>query len=117
MSELNQYGKVKKGGLKLKGGLSLSHDKTKKKKKKKKKKRKRNEEEDVKKNSDKTNVRKDDRTPAEIEYDEKNEARELERLKKMAKLTHRETIDQYNNYLASLSEHHDVPKVGNAGMG
>ena len=49
MSELNQYGKVKKGGLKLKGGLSLSHDKTKKKKKKKKKKRKRNEEEDVKK--------------------------------------------------------------------
>jgi len=117
MSELNQYGKVKKGGLKLKGGLSLSHDKTKKKKKKKKKKRKRNEEEDVKKNSDKTNVRKDDRTPAEKEYDEKNEARELERLKKMAKLTHRETIDQYNNYLASLSEHHDVPKVGNAGMG
>ena len=70
-----------------------------------------------KKNSDKTNVRKDDRTPAEKEYDEKNEARELERLKKMAKLTHRETIDQYNNYLASLSEHHDVPKVGNAGMG
>ena len=53
----------------------------------------------------------------DVPYDEKNEARELERLKKMAKLTHRETIDQYNNYLASLSEHHDVPKVGNAGMG
>ena len=111
---MSEYGKVKKGGLVLKGGLSLSG----KKKKKKKKKKKRKREEDLldSDNTDDNNV-KDSRTKAEREYDEKNKMRELERLKKVAKLTHRETIDQYNNYLASLSEHHDVPKVGNAGMG
>ena len=59
----------------------------------------------------------DSRTKAEREYDEINEIRELERLKKMAKVTHREKINQFNQYLANLSEHHDVPKVGNAGMG
>ncbi len=111
---MSEYGNVKKGGLKLKGGLSISGKKMKKKKKKKKRKR----EEDLPDgdNTDGNNV-KDSRTEAERNYDEKNRLRELERLKKVAKLTHRETIDQYNNYLASLSEHHDVPKVGNAGMG
>ena len=113
---MSEYGKVKQGGLVLKGGLSLSGKKKMKKKKKKKKKRKREEDLLDSDNADDNNV-KDSRTNAERDYDEKNKLRELERLKKMAKLTHRETIDQYNNYLASLSEHHDVPKVGNAGMG
>jgi hypothetical protein len=33
------------------------------------------------------------------------------------KLTHRQRIEKFNTMLANLSEHHDVPKVGNAGMG
>ena len=43
--------------------------------------------------------------------------RESEIVGRMVQKTHREKIDEFNNHLASLSEHHDVPKVGNAGMG
>ena len=30
---------------------------------------------------------------------------------------YREKVDKFNSYLEGLSEHHDIPKVGNAGMG
>ena len=90
----------------------------KKKKKSKKKKRKRELDANVDGPQDtQSGITTDSRTMAEREYDEINEIRELERLKKMAKVTHREKINQFNQYLANLSEHHDVPKVGNAGMG
>ena len=45
------------------------------------------------------------------------EEREEKRLKKIVAKSHREKVNDFNNLLASLSEHHDVPKVGNAGMG
>ena len=86
-------------------------EKDRKKKKKAKKKRKRTS--DTPTGSD----TKDKRTAAERAYDKVAEERELKKLKKLATVTHREKINQYNSYLASLSEHHDVPKVGNAGMG
>ena len=45
----------------------------------------------------------------------------LQRLEKLAekatRITHREKIDQFNEKLASMSEHHDVPRIANAGMG
>ena len=103
----------------LKGGIALSADgiKKKKKKSKKKKKRKRGLDANDESRDHQSGTTKDSRTKAERDYDEINEARELERLKKMAKVSHREKINQFNQYLANLSEHHDVPKVGNAGMG
>ena len=103
----------------LKGGITLSADgiKKKKKKSKKKKKRKRGLDANDESRDPQSGTTKDSRTKAERDYDEINEARELERLKKMAKVSHREKINQFNQYLANLSEHHDVPKVGNAGMG
>lgn len=106
---------VIKGALKLKGGLNLKQKsgtvpKHAKKKKKAKKKRKR-------KDGPTENDRKDVRTAAERAYDAVAEERELKKLKKLATVTHREQVNEYNKYLASLSEHHDVPKVGNAGMG
>jgi len=37
---------------------------------------------------------------------------EDEMIKKKATKTHRKRIEEYNQYLANLSEHHDIPRVG-----
>ena len=59
----------------------------------------------------------DKRTAAEKAMDRARAKREDELMRKSAALSYREKVDKFNNYLESLSEHHDVPKVGNAGMG
>jgi protein FAM32A len=38
--------------------------------------------------------------------------REKDRVKKAAQKSHREKIEELNQKLANLSEHHDIPKVG-----
>eukprot|EP00899_Mesostigma_viride_P026708 jgi/Mesvir1/7221/Mv19039-RA.1 len=54
----------------------------------------------------------DHRTAAEKRYDEQMAAVEEKRVAKLASKTHREKVEQYNQYLAGLSEHYDIPKVG-----
>ncbi|KAI9219532.1 hypothetical protein BC828DRAFT_349275, partial [Blastocladiella britannica] len=34
-----------------------------------------------------------------------------ERIEKLAAKSHKEKVDEYNKYLSSLSEHHDIPRV------
>lgn len=51
-------------------------------------------------------------TPAERKFLQQTEKLELQRLAKMASKSHRDRIHQFNQYLANLSEHHDIPKVG-----
>lgn len=51
-------------------------------------------------------------TPAERRYLQQTEKLELQRLAKMASRSHRDRIQQFNQYLANLSEHYDIPKVG-----
>lgn len=51
-------------------------------------------------------------TPAERRYMEQRRKIELERLAKAAKKSHRDRIQEFNQYLANLSEHYDIPKVG-----
>lgn len=51
-------------------------------------------------------------TAAESRYLQHREKIELERLAKMAKKSHRDRIHEFNQYLANLSEHYDIPKVG-----
>ncbi|KAL1552614.1 7-dehydrocholesterol reductase [Salvia divinorum] len=51
-------------------------------------------------------------TPAERRYMEQRQKIELERLAKAAKKSHRDRIEEFNQYLANLSEHYDIPKVG-----
>ncbi|GMH39892.1 hypothetical protein BSKO_07796 [Bryopsis sp. KO-2023] len=54
----------------------------------------------------------DRRTEAEKAYDEKMDKREDEQIRKIAFKSHRERVKDFNEYLANLTEHHDIPKVG-----
>ncbi|KAK3437419.1 hypothetical protein EUGRSUZ_C02104 [Eucalyptus grandis] len=51
-------------------------------------------------------------TPAERRFLQQREKIELERLAKMASKSHRDRVQEFNQYLANLSEHYDIPKVG-----
>uniref|UniRef100_A0A7S3V0M6 Protein FAM32A n=1 Tax=Aplanochytrium stocchinoi TaxID=215587 RepID=A0A7S3V0M6_9STRA len=143
--ESEVYDSIQTGKLSLKGGLDLvgkgKRDKAKKKKKKKKKKDK-HKHKDHENQSDKKRTREeandeverkkkreyeqDDEdgdeeeeylTAAQRKFQEIQKKREKDLLARMVSKTHRERINEFNDKLASLSEHHDVPKVGNAGMG
>ena len=52
------------------------------------------------------------RTEAQRKHEEHLAKREAERLSKAAAKSHRERVQEYNDKLAKLSEHHDIPKVG-----
>ncbi|CAI5490648.1 unnamed protein product [Closterium sp. Naga37s-1] len=52
------------------------------------------------------------RTPAERRYHEQLEKLEAERAARGASKSHRHRVEDFNKYLANLSEHHDIPKVG-----
>jgi protein FAM32A len=54
----------------------------------------------------------DRRTEAEKRHDEKMRKLEEERLRKLAAKGYRERVKEFNDHLANLSEHHDIPKVG-----
>ncbi|KAF8035021.1 hypothetical protein BT93_C1138 [Corymbia citriodora subsp. variegata] len=51
-------------------------------------------------------------TPAERRFLQQTQKIELERLAKMASKSHRDRVQEFNQYLANLSEHYDIPKVG-----
>ncbi|KAG9454337.1 hypothetical protein H6P81_007241 [Aristolochia fimbriata] len=54
----------------------------------------------------------DNLTPAERRYIEQRKKIETHRLAKNANKSHRDRIQDFNQYLANLSEHYDIPKVG-----
>ena len=51
-------------------------------------------------------------TPAEKRYIEQREQLDVHKYAKMSKNSHRDRLDDFNQYLANLSEHYDIPKVG-----
>ena len=51
-------------------------------------------------------------TPAEKRYIEQKERIDVHRLAKKANKSHRDRIQDFNQYLANMSEHYDIPKVG-----
>lgn len=51
-------------------------------------------------------------TPAERKYLEQKEKIDRRRLAMAASKSHRDRIQEFNQYLANLSEHYDIPKVG-----
>ncbi|GBF99022.1 hypothetical protein Rsub_11826 [Raphidocelis subcapitata] len=54
----------------------------------------------------------DRRTDAQRRRDERMAKLEEERLRKIATKGYRDRMKDLNEHLASLSEHHDIPKVG-----
>jgi len=54
----------------------------------------------------------DRRTAAEKRYEEQLAKREKDRISKIVSKSHRERIEEFNQRLANLSEHYDIPKVG-----
>lgn len=51
-------------------------------------------------------------TPAERRYIEQREKLDINRLAKISNKSHRDRIEEFNQYLANMSEHYDIPKVG-----
>jgi len=51
-------------------------------------------------------------TPAERAYELAQRERKRKRVEKRAELSHTEKVNRFNDYLAKLSEHYDIPKVG-----
>lgn len=51
-------------------------------------------------------------TPAERRYIEQKQQLDVHRLAKEANKSHRDRIQDFNQYLANMSEHYDIPKVG-----
>lgn len=54
----------------------------------------------------------DRRTAAERKHDERVSSLQEGKLKKLAQMSHRDRVKEFNEHLAKLSEHHDIPKVG-----
>lgn len=52
------------------------------------------------------------RTAAEKKFEESLAKREQERIAKLASKSHKTRVKEFNEYLANLSEHHDIPRVG-----
>ncbi|KIY69186.1 DUF1754-domain-containing protein [Cylindrobasidium torrendii FP15055 ss-10] len=52
------------------------------------------------------------KTEAEKRFEEVQRERLLKRVAKLAGKTHKDRVNEFNNHLESLSEHHDIPKVG-----
>lgn len=73
-----------------------------------------NEEDDANKlNGDRKAAPHDDNlTPAERRYIEQKQQLDVHRLAKEANKSHRDRIQDFNQYLANMSEHYDIPKVG-----
>jgi len=98
------------GRLKLKGGLSAKGGRI------KKTKRKKTTGKEIVETSEgyilPASEEKDKRTAAERRYEEKMSKRESENAKSQVLKSHREKVKEFNEYLAKLTEHHDIPKVG-----
>ncbi|KAJ3274241.1 hypothetical protein HDV01_003314 [Terramyces sp. JEL0728] len=85
------------------GGLKLKGDKVKKKKKDKAK------EKEVQIESEPYVPYK---TATELKHEKIKKMRLEDKIEKAAEKSHKERVADFNKYLSSLSEHHDIPRVG-----
>ncbi|KAG7099594.1 hypothetical protein E1B28_001424 [Marasmius oreades] len=63
-------------------------------------------------NSPAASSSKSKKTDAEKRFEEVQKRRLQQRVAKMAHKTHKDRVAELNAHLESLSEHHDIPKVG-----
>ncbi|KAJ7225340.1 hypothetical protein GGX14DRAFT_511246 [Mycena pura] len=63
-------------------------------------------------NSTASSASSDRKTDAERRFEEVQRRRLADRVAKLASKTHKDRVSEFNAHLESLSEHHDIPKVG-----
>ncbi|XP_035823286.1 protein FAM32A-like [Zea mays] len=51
-------------------------------------------------------------TPAERRYMEQKQKIDMKKMAKVANKSYKDRMHDFNQYLANLSEHYDIPKVG-----
>lgn len=105
------------GKLKLKGGLTVKGGKIKKSKRSKKAIKSLDSSQALVETSDGVVLLpsiedQDKRTVTEKKFEERLLKREVQTAKTQVLKSHREKVKEFNEYLASLTEHHDIPKVG-----
>ncbi|GJT84154.1 FAM32A-like protein [Tanacetum coccineum] len=54
----------------------------------------------------------DSMTPAERRYMEQRQKIDMQKMAKTSNKSHRDRLSEFNQYLANMSEHYDIPKVG-----
>lgn len=110
------YKNVVGGKLNLGAGSAPEFSKDKKKQKKKKLMEEftRSKEEQQRKEQEAAQAKQavDRRTQAEKNFEMAREASESRTIQKAIKQSHREKIEKFNEYLANLTEHYDIPRVG-----
>ncbi|XP_038633467.1 protein FAM32A-like [Scyliorhinus canicula] len=111
-----EYESVQTGALKLKGVAQIGV----KKKKKKTKESKKMLEQIISNQQQHTvmeeagehkRVPVDKRTLAQKAFDKMQEKRQIERILKKASKTHKQSVEEFNRHLDTLTEHYDIPKV------
>jgi protein FAM32A len=108
-----EYQNVVGGRLKLKGkALDVKDGGVM--KKKKKYQREESSETESDKNGDERNPHSDydHLTPAERRYMEQKQKIDMKKMTKVANKSYKDRMKDFNQYLANLSEHYDIPKVG-----
>ncbi|KAI8048322.1 uncharacterized protein B0P05DRAFT_576031 [Gilbertella persicaria] len=101
------YDHVKKGSLKFKGGDPSTI-------KKKKKKSSKTDKQKLERGLLEENkvFYEVEKTEAEKKFEETKRQRQMERVSKAAAKSHKDRVQEFNQKLEKLSEHHDIPKVG-----
>lgn len=108
------FGTAVRGSLKLKSSDKISK-KSKKKKKLHASKAGHSEiisDQHKPKEPDHQNTKKITVTPAEEKFLEIQRKRKMEKLTDLASQSHKDKVQEFNEKLSKLSEHHDIPKVG-----
>ncbi|KAL7608999.1 uncharacterized protein LOC111912348 [Lactuca sativa] len=67
---------------------------------------------DGKKSRDGSGSYVDNLTPAEKRYMDQRQKIDMQKMAKTSNKSHRDRISDFNQYLANMSEHYDIPKVG-----
>jgi protein FAM32A len=107
-----KYQNVVGGQLQLKGkALNVNDGGV---KKKKKYQRKESFQTEFDKNGDERNSHSDydHLTPAERRYMEQKQKIDMKKMAKVTNKSYKDRMQDFNQYLANLSEHYDIPKVG-----
>ncbi|XP_072100129.1 protein FAM32A-like [Mobula birostris] len=108
-----EYQGVQRGALRLKGVADLGVKKKKKKNKETKKMLEQitSNKQRLEDGGEGKRASIDKRTPAQKAFDKMQEKRQIERILKKASKTHKQSVEEFNRHLDTLTEHYDIPKV------